>query len=274
MTRVHHLDCCTMCPTGGRLLINEHGYMVAHCLLLETESSGLVLVDTGIGLADTADPGPRLGKVFTTIVRPRTDPAATALRQVEALGFAANDVRHIIATHLDVDHAGGLPDFPTATVHVHSTEMEAALTRSTRDEQQRYRPVHFAHGPKWAPYAETAGEPWFGFAAVRSLAGLPDDILAVPLPGHTSGHSAIAVRTESTWLLHAGDAYFHHAIVDDPPSAPPIGLRTFERLVAWNRGLLADNHARLHELARDHAGEVRVFSAHDPSEFLTLTASQ
>ncbi|MEA2682735.1 MAG: hypothetical protein QOK05_1063 [Chloroflexota bacterium] len=259
-----------MCPAGGRLLINEHGYMVAHCLLLETDASGLVLVDTGIGLADTADPRPRLGGTFTTVVRPRTDPAATAVRQVEALGFAASDVRHILATHLDVDHAGGLPDFPDATVHVHSVEKESAVTRATFQDQNRYRPVHFAHGPRWATYDSTGGDPWFGFAAVRSLPGLPDEILAVPLRGHSLGHAAIAVRTDDRWLLHAGDAYFHHSIVDDPPGRPPVGLRVFEGLVAAERDLLAGNHDRLHELARDHAGEVTVFSSHDPTEYLAL----
>jgi glyoxylase-like metal-dependent hydrolase (beta-lactamase superfamily II) len=271
MIRVHHLDCCTMCPAGGRRVINEHGYLVAHCLLLETDSSGLVLVDTGIGLADTADARGRLGAIFTTTVRPRRDPATTAIRQVKALGFAATDVRHIIATHLDVDHAGGLVDFPDATVHVHATEKDAALGRATLQERERYRAVHFAHGPKWATYSETAGEPWYGFDAVRALPGLPEEILAIPLPGHSSGHAAVAVRTEARWLLHAGDAYFHHAIVDEPPGRPPLGIRTFERLVAWDRGRLDSNHSRLHELARDHGDEVTVFSAHDPTEFLALS---
>jgi glyoxylase-like metal-dependent hydrolase (beta-lactamase superfamily II) len=270
MIRVHHLDCCTMCPAGGRRLINEHGYMVAHCLLLETDSSGLVLVDTGIGLADTADPRGRLGAIFTSVVRPRTDPAATALRQVEALGFSAGDVRHVVVTHLDVDHAGGLPDFPDAVVHVHAIEQAAALSRSRLEEKERYRPAHFAHGPKWATYRAVAADTWFGFAAVRSLPGLPDDILAVPLPGHTRGHAAIAVNDGSRWLLHAGDAYFDRAVISTPPRRPQVGLRVFENLVAMERSRLQSNHARLQELAHGHADEVSVFCSHDPSEFKGL----
>jgi glyoxylase-like metal-dependent hydrolase (beta-lactamase superfamily II) len=34
-----------------------------------------------------------------------------AFEQVRALGFAPNDVRHVLLTHLDRDHAGGLSDF-------------------------------------------------------------------------------------------------------------------------------------------------------------------
>src|SRR5690349_10843235 len=54
--RVHHLNCTTMCPPGGRLMDGRVGAsgpaaLVCHCLLVETDRS-LVLVDTGFGLND------------------------------------------------------------------------------------------------------------------------------------------------------------------------------------------------------------------------------
>jgi hypothetical protein len=58
--RIHHLSCGTMCPFGGRLW-DGHSPMlgaakiVCHCLLIETEI-GLVLVDTGFGMRDVAQP--------------------------------------------------------------------------------------------------------------------------------------------------------------------------------------------------------------------------
>ena len=42
------------------------------------------------------------------------------------LGFSPDDVRHIVLTHLDFDHAGGIEDFPNARVHVLAREREAA----------------------------------------------------------------------------------------------------------------------------------------------------
>jgi hypothetical protein len=39
--RIHHLNCVSACPLGGRL--------ISHCLLVEAGAS-LVLVDTGYGL--------------------------------------------------------------------------------------------------------------------------------------------------------------------------------------------------------------------------------
>ena len=54
-------------------------------------------------------------------------------------------MRHIVATHLDPDHSGGLPDFPEAEVHVLAPELDAALHPSL-DDRPRYRGAHWKHG--------------------------------------------------------------------------------------------------------------------------------
>lgn len=270
MSVVHHLDCCTMCPLGGRWL-NESGTMVGHCLLVETPSSGLVLIDTGIGTADVAAAPRRLGRVFVGVVRPGTDRARTAVEQVRALGHDPADVRHILVTHLDLDHAGGLGDFPAATVHVHAAELSTAQRPAPR-ERSRYRSVQWEHGPSWATY-DGSGEEWFGFPAVRDLPGLDPEILVIPMPGHTRGHAAVAVKTGARWLLHCGDAYFHESAVD--PTRPPPGpaLRLFERSAAVDYSRVRANHERLAQLHASHRDDVTIFSAHDPAEFSRLVAA-
>ena len=45
----------------------------------------------------------------------------------------------------------------------------------------------------------TEGETWKGFESIRAIPGLDDDILLVPLTGHTRGHSGVAVNTEDGW---------------------------------------------------------------------------
>lgn len=269
--RIHHLDCATLCPASAAL-VNDHGplfqrgHMVCHCLLIEGDD-GLVLVDTGIGTADVADPEGRLGGVFATIVAPVCRVEQTALHQVRALGFSPADVRHIVPTHLDLDHAGGLPDFPDATVHIFAPEHAAALHPPTRAERLRYRPAHFAHGPRWEVHQDPDGERWHGFERVRVLAGSPE-ILLVPLVGHTRGHVGVAVRTEGGWLLHAGDAYFSHREMDAEPSCPP-GLSLFQRLVAVDDVARRANQARLRDLSAKERS-VKVFSAHCPIELAQL----
>ncbi len=274
--RVHHLDCCTLCPVAGRMF-NDRGRMVAHCLLIETPRDGLVLVDTGIGLDDCAAPKERLGAPFVALTGLRADPSRTAARQVEALGFRRDDVRHVVLTHLDLDHAGGLPDFPHALVHVHAHEHDAAVVVHRLVDRGRYRACHWAHAPKFRLYRELDGERWFGFERARPLAGLPDDVVAVPLAGHSRGHAAIAVRTtvneKEHWLLHAGDAYFHEGVVDATKERPRPGARFFERAVAWDYARVQQNHARLRALHEAHRDEVTVFSAHDPNELARAIAS-
>ncbi|POM23625.1 N-acyl homoserine lactonase [Actinomadura rubteroloni] len=264
--RLHHLNCGTMRPFGGRLVDGTGPVLasardVCHCLLIEADD-GLVLVDTGLGLGDVGDPG-RLSGVFRRLVRPVLDETETAARQVVRLGYAVEDVRHIVLTHLDLDHAGGLADFPHARVHVHATELEAALRPVTAQERFRYHAGQWAHGPDWVPHSAT-GETWSGFTAVRDLPGLPSSILLVPLTGHTRGHAGVAIDTGAGWLLHAGDAYFHHGQMAREPSCPP-GTRAFQALLQADRASRLHNLQRLNELAR--TGDVQIFSAHDAVEF-------
>jgi len=275
--RVHHLDCCTMCPRGQSALdgggsLVARGRLVSHCLLLETEAEGLVLVDAGIGVEDVRDTR-RLGAFFgPAMAIDATRTHMPALPQVEALGFRREDVRHIVLTHIDFDHAGGLADFPWAKVHVHARERDAALARATFRERTRYRPPQLAHGQAWETY-DASGEPWNGVPAVRQLAGLPPEILALPMHGHSRGHAAIAVDTGRGWLVHAGDAYFHRSVLErGDASATPWALRWIERFIAIDYKAVRANHATLAALAK--RDDVTVFSAHDPVEFDRLRASE
>jgi glyoxylase-like metal-dependent hydrolase (beta-lactamase superfamily II) len=269
--RVHHINCATMCPAVFRWMKTpgtKHNGMVCHCLVIETED-GLALVDTGFGLDDIASPG-HLGSGFAYVARPRLDVEETALRQIEKLGFTRNDVRHILPTHLDLDHAGGLPDFPKAKVHIFGKELDAVLARKTLQEKNRYKERHFAHGPHWVRYEEK-GERWFGFDTVRELEGLPPEILLIPTIGHTRGHVAVAVETKEGWLLHAGDAYFSHAEMDPVSPSCPGPLAFFQRVVAMDNVARVRNQERLRLVTRDEG--VRIFSAHDAFELESFTAA-
>lgn len=268
--RIHHLNCATMCPYGGHLMGRpEPGLgparLTCHCLMIETDQ-GLVLVDTGLGTADITDPRPRLSGFFLAMMRPRLDPAETALRQVTRAGFSASDVRHIVVTHLDFDHVGGLGDFPQATVHVLGEEVTAARRRDTWIARGRYRPQQWSPEPSWQTYTAD-GEPWFGFRSVRDLVGLPPEIVMIPLPGHTFGHAGVAVAAGDGWILHAGDAYFYRGEMDPDEPSCPAGLRAYQAMMEVDRGARLANQARLRELVRLHDHEVKVLCSHDAVEF-------
>lgn len=276
--RIHHLNCGTMCPFGGRLMDGADrgpgsARLVCHCLLIETDAHGLVLVDTGLGLGDVRQPVPRLSRFFLGMMRLPLREEETAVRQVERLGFAAADVRHIVLTHLDFDHAGGLEDFPQATIHVLQSELDAARRPAGFIGRNRYRVDQWDAITRWQLYRTAAnGEGWFGFGCVRDLPGLPPEILLIPLVGHTWGHSGVAIREPGGhWLLHAGDAYFHADEMDlRNPRCPP-GLRGYQLMMEVDRRARLANQDRLRELVRNDGRQVRVFCAHDARELADLS---
>lgn len=173
----------------------QRGWLCCHCLLLETDR-GLVLVDTGYDLPDVRDPRSRLSGFFLRLMDPDFREEMTAVRQVDRRGCSANDVRHIVLTHLDFDHAGGLDDLPEARVHMMRTE---------RDEAQRSVPGSIvnvfvrssgaaASAGRSAP--EGAASPG-GFNCVRQSQGLPGDILLVPLTGDPAPQSPLGRAARS-----------------------------------------------------------------------------
>ena len=259
-----------MAPPSARLVNGEGGLLspgriVGHVLAIES-ARGIVLVDTGFGLRDVANPKRRLGRGFLLLNRPRLRAEDTAARQLSRLGLRTGDVRHVIATHLDADHAGGLSDFPLAEIHVHEDELEAAMRPRQWIERVRYRAAQWEHQPHWVVH-RADGERWHGFQSVRAIAGL-DDMLLIPLPGHSRGHSAVAVRLDNGgWLLHCGDAYFSQdELHPESPLCPP-GASLVQRMDEVDRRARLENQERLRALARDHTGEVELFCAHDPREF-------
>ncbi|MSP60230.1 MAG: MBL fold metallo-hydrolase [Myxococcales bacterium] len=266
--RVHHITAPTLCPLSATLVngaggLFRRGRMVCHCLVIESDD-GLILVDTGLGTADVADPKKRLGTWFNTIMGPPRDPAETVVGELARLGLRREDVRHIVPTHLDLDHAGGLSDFPEATVHIFAPEHAAAMAPASAMERARYRAVQWSHGPRWLLH-DRAGETWFGFDGVRALSGAAE-VLLIPLEGHTRGHCGVAVRQGAGWLLHAGDAYFHHREMDPEHPTCTRGLAIFQRIAAVDDTQRRQNQVRLRELGRDHK-EVQIHSAHCPVEF-------
>jgi glyoxylase-like metal-dependent hydrolase (beta-lactamase superfamily II) len=236
---VHLLNCGTMRPYFPPV---QNGVT---CFLVET-NQGPVLVDTGFGTRDYLSPN-RTMKFFLAMMRSARDENETALYQVQRLGYKPGEIRHIIQTHLHLDHAGGLVDFPHAQVHVLKAEHNHVMSHRGWE----YHPQHWAHQPHWILH-ETKGEKWYDFDAIQ-LEGFEPEIWLVPLTGHTPGHMAVTVQQGQNWVMHAGDAVPFDMKVDDVPE--------------WiSNRMLGPHLPRIREFMKAHP-EVKIVGSHMSWDF-------
>lgn len=256
---IHYLNCGTLHPPSQRV-VNGFGRLtgpatlVCHCLLVETEK-GWTLIDTGLGTRVVVRPVPaHLRGWFTTLTRPVLDVGETAIAQVVALGLHPEAVTDVVLTHLDVDHAGGILDFPWARIHVSAMQHALARPVVAPSVAGRLHPEQWSGPVRWTP-ADLA-ETHLG----RPSARISDSVRLVDLPGHIAGHCGVLVdRPGQAPLLHAGDALFSTNTLSGRRA--PLGLAAFERVMRTDRAGWAASRAWLR--ARHDEG-VEVIAAHEP----------
>jgi glyoxylase-like metal-dependent hydrolase (beta-lactamase superfamily II) len=252
VTTIHHINC-------GTLRVAGYPPVACHCLMLEDEK-GLALVDTGIGLLDVLNPVGRLGQPLIDMAGLQFHEHQTAVRRIERLGLHPADVRHIVLTHADPDHAGGLADFPQAQVHVAREELNHLETG-----HGRYVASQFEHQPRWQAYS-TSQRLWFGLEARPVALAFSAEVLLIPLFGHTHGHCGVAIQQQDHWLLHVGDAYYLRAELTDEEH--PVSALAKQR--ADDDEMRRRSLGELRRLFRDHGQEIEMCGYHDSTELVSI----
>jgi glyoxylase-like metal-dependent hydrolase (beta-lactamase superfamily II) len=119
---------------------------------------------------------------------------------MRAIGLRPEDVRLVIPTHLDTDHAGGLGHFPDATVLLHRPEYEYA---STFAGKKRYMPTWWPESFRPTLY-DLMPEPLGPFPESLRLTD-HRDVTIVPIPGHSIAQVGIVMKTGAHSVFFTGD---------------------------------------------------------------------
>lgn len=222
--------------------------------LLRHPQAGAVLIDTGYGLAVTADPGRSLAlRSYAALLRPQLD--AQPLEFLARQGLKPRDISVVILTHYHADHISGLSLFPQARVLGHGGVL-AQIRKSSLFGNLR-------HGvfPELLP--ADIDQRLTAVEGLPMAAGPPEgrdlfgdgSVLAVALPGHAAGHFGLWFSAER--LLYAVDTEWVEAAL--APGAQPRGPA---RLVADDRTASADSRRFVREA---RARGAKILLCHEPA---------
>lgn len=186
-----------------------------HCFLLRTKDHA-ALVDLGFG-----------------------EPRGELLKLLAATGVSADEITTILLTHMHPDHSCGLrrgsgeAAFPNAEVVVAEEELrhwdnDGAMERATERQRTRYfEAARYQIGPYRDRLRNAKGQVW-------------QDVTAVPMPGHTPGHTGYMIDSGGERLLIWGDLchipglqlpYPHLKTSYD--SLPDLAVESRMRILEW-----------------------------------------
>jgi N-acyl homoserine lactone hydrolase len=146
---------------------------------------GDVVIDGGNPLAVARDASAHWGALAQHFRAHMTE-EQHCVAQLRQLGVEPQSIRHVVQTHLHIDHVGALGHFPDATVIVDARELEAARTVD-RPLAHGYVREDFERADlDWRPVEDDLD--LFGDGAIRLLR----------TPGHSAGHMSVLLALEQT----------------------------------------------------------------------------
>ncbi|MGD9958364.1 MBL fold metallo-hydrolase [Nocardioides sp.] len=157
-------------------------------------SEGITLVDSGFGPAAEGIPGIRGGNEL--------------MARLSEIGVQPSDVVHIVQSHCHGDHCGQLLTqtasgarltFPEAVVHIHQAEVEHWTGPATDGHPM---------APKIRETLEVVGAAG-KLSTFTAISSITPGVVALPMPGHTPGHTCVLVSDGGESCILVGDLAHH-----------------------------------------------------------------
>jgi len=193
------------CPASA-----DNYVRLADFAILVKTPEGIALIETGLGNTLTD----KQKKIFR--LRREWDLPAELSRH----GVSRQDVRHVILTHCDFDHAGGITmhnaagdlelTFPAATHYIQRREWQDVQHPNLRSAES-YWPGNFV--------GLVEGE---NLQLVEGEAEILPGITLALTGGHTRGHQAVWLRSCGETALHLGD------LLPTPAYANPLWVTAYD----------------------------------------------
>lgn len=156
---------------------------------------GLILFDSGLGLNFKRQlEGWWVHRFFQRFLPYELGPGETAAEQLAQEGIDPKEVRTIVVSHLHYDHAGGIADFPNATIVVSEDEWRHADTNRWQAALRGYRKEQYQDLNNRVQLIEySPGSVYGPFEASFDLFG-DGSLILLETPGHTPGHQSLLVK--------------------------------------------------------------------------------
>jgi glyoxylase-like metal-dependent hydrolase (beta-lactamase superfamily II) len=191
--------------------------------LIRHPSAGAILVDTGLHPSVATDPKENFGSLGARFGNLTLAPGEDAPSQLRSRGLEPGEVPIVVMTHLHLDHASAISEFPSSTFVVSETEWKAAA-RGPSPLLNGYRRSHFdyAFDYRTVDFHRDSIDSYATFGRTFDLFGDGSIRLAFT-PGHSAGHISVICRLEKHDFVIGGDAMYVAGQLDgsDPPPPRP-----------------------------------------------------
>jgi N-acyl homoserine lactone hydrolase len=176
--------------------------------LVEHPGFGHLLIDTGFHSSVAVDPKQNLGRMGTLVFKGiRMEQSQAVVHQLRSRGIEPAGIKLVLMTHLHLDHASAISDFPAATFLLSDAEWQAAT--EPRGQLRGYVSRQFDHAFDYrlVDFGSQRSESFATFGRSFDVFG-DGSVRLVFTPGHSLGHLSVILRLAGREALIAGDAIY------------------------------------------------------------------